>query len=141
MLDRTAGYRHLSCPVRAVRTIDQDVCGRRSFGAHIALDVTACDMDISNIAGTRYDAAPVVIADVTACYVRLVQVDVVVINTYAAILVNMTIGNYQVAIIICQVDAMQGVSDMNTRNRQLHSTDRLDADRLRMDTFYTNSIH
>ena len=141
MLNRTAGNGHFTCPVRTVRAVDQDVCSRRRLGAHIAFDVATGDVNVADVAGSRHDAAPAIIADVAAGYVRLVQVDVVVKNTDAAVLVQVTVGNNQVAVVAGQMDAVQDATDVNPRNRQLHSPDGLDTDRFRMAAFDCDCVH
>src|SRR4030042_3776885 len=58
MLNRTAVDGHFACPVRAVRRVEQDVCGRRRVWAHIAFDIAAGDVNVADGAGSCHDTAP-----------------------------------------------------------------------------------
>src|SRR5207244_13186016 len=89
----------------------------------------------------RDDAAPGVIADVTAHDVRLVQVDVVVIHADAVVVVDMAVRQDNVAVPAGQVNAVQRLTDHQSGDGQLHRPGRLQADRLRVSANDFQAVH
>src|SRR5207245_9629335 len=107
VLQRAAGNGDLAGAVGPVGAIDQDVRGRPGVGALVALDIGPGDLDVADVAGPRDDAAPGVIAAVTAHDVRLVQVAGDVIPADAVVVVDMAVRQDNVAVPAGQVNAVQ----------------------------------
>ena len=116
MLDCAAGNSYFTCPVSAVGAVDKDVRGWRRFGTHIAFDIASGDVNVTDVAAARHDTALAIVAYLAADYVRLMQVDIVIKNTDTSVLIDVTVGNNQVSVIVCQVDAVQDVADVNPGN-------------------------
>src|SRR5262249_15059322 len=76
------------------------------------------------------DAATAVVADVTAGDVGLMQVDVVVKDADAAVVIKVTAIDDDVAVTFGEMNRVQRLADGDARDGQLHGSCCLDAARL-----------
>src|SRR5439155_22847710 len=93
VLQGAAGDGHLAGAIHAAGAVDQHVGRRCRVGRHVALDVAAGDLDVAHVALAADDTALSAIADVAARDVRLVQIDIVVIDADATVLVEVAIAD------------------------------------------------
>ncbi len=88
-----------------------------------------------------HEAAAFVVADVAADDIGLVQAHVVVEDAHAAILVEVAVGNDDIAVAADQMDAVQGAADVEACQGQLHRAGGLDADCFRMGALDGQPVH
>ena len=112
MLDGATGDGYFRSTPWTCGTIYEDVGSSRHFTAHIAFDITTCDMDITDVATFRNNPTSGIVTDVTTGDVRLMDIDIVIENANTGILVHVTIGDDEVSIVASQMYAMQGLSYM-----------------------------
>ena len=104
MLYRAAGNGDLSDGTP--RCVDQDVRRRRGLLAHISFNVAVADLKVSDVSTPLHHAAPGVIADMRIADVYLMQVHMVEEYSDSTIFVNMTVGDDDITVPACQVDAV-----------------------------------
>ena len=109
-------YSVFTAPIEggASRRIDQHIRSRRSVLAHIPFDIAVADLQVPHISATLHNSASVVITDMRVADINLMQVNMVEEDSDAAIFINVTIGNNDIAVSLGQVDAVQDFT-----NRQL----------------------
>ncbi len=125
VLDRAAGDRRFR--QRPVGRIEQDVRGRGSVGAHAAFDIASADLHVTHFAAARHHAAAVAITDVAADDVRLMQVDVIVVDADAAVLIDVAGRDQHVAVALDQMNPVPALANDGARDGKLHRPLGLDA--------------
>src|SRR5262245_26095954 len=82
---------------RALAAIEQHVRRLLRLQVVVVLDVVGADLDVADLAGDNLDAALLAVADMVAVDVGLVQVDAVEEDADAAVVIDVTIADIDVA--------------------------------------------
>lgn len=106
----------------AVGAIEKDVGAVLGIQGVVVFDVVANDLYISDLAILDDDAALLAIADMVAGDVDLVKVDFVEKNADAGQVVNVAVGNDDIAIAQLQVNAMSAPSNQYPPESWLHDS-------------------
>ena len=140
MLDRAARYGNFARSVSTAGAIDQHVSCWRCVWAHVAFQIAASHVDIAHVAGPGNDSTSRVVANVAAGDVGLVKINIVVVDADTTVLVDMTIGDYDVTIVSNQMNPVKHVADMDACDCQLHRAHGFDANAFGMAPLDGNSI-
>lgn len=116
VLNCAARYGDFRRPIGAGRTVNEDVRGRSSIGAHVTFNIASGNMHIPYSASPGYDSPSCVVTDVTSRNIGLMNVHVIIKDSYSPVVVKMAIRHDQVPVIAFQVYPVKGFSDMDPAN-------------------------
>src|SRR5437879_697882 len=106
----------------AFAAIEKNIGGFLRLQVVVVLDVVAANLNVADFAGDDFDAALLAIADVVAVNVGLMQIQAVEKDADAAVVVDVTIGDIDVAGAIDDVNAVPAFTDEDAGDGGLHDT-------------------
>jgi len=127
VLQGAAGNGNPSYAVTTVRTVDENVCRRRSVGAHVVLEIAAGDVDVSDIACPHHDPTEEIVANMTADNVRLVKSDIVIVDADPGVLEEMAIRDDHFAVFSYEMNTALRFSNVDEGQGHLRNPIGLDS--------------
>src|SRR5207247_9570996 len=83
-------------------------------------DVVSANLQVADLAVFDLDATLLAVADVVAVNVRLVQVDMIEEDAGTAVVVDVTVGDDDVAVAVGEVDTVAAAADEQAAQSRLH---------------------
>ena len=93
VLNRATRDGNLRMTVEALRAVDENIRRGFALGTHVHFDVAPRNLKVAQISFAHHDTATLVVTDVAANNVDLMEIHIVKINPNAPIMVNVTVAD------------------------------------------------
>jgi hypothetical protein len=102
----------------------------------VVFDIVSRDLQVAYFRAFDANAALPVIAYMATCYIDLMEVHAIEINTHSGIEIKVAMGNHYVAVSVDQVNPMTATRDHHALENGLHGLDQFKTIGFRMGTFH-----